>query len=92
MATMDFQIRKTLKLMALYDTVDRGELSLKSVGDKTISTLLENGWATLSHSTSGIARYSITDSGRKKAAEPSPPNAQNNRTSNQAHPAKDPGR
>lgn len=73
MATMDFQIRTALKLMDQYDTVDRGELSLKGVGEKTISVLLESGWATLSHSMSGIKRYSITPSGREKAKEPPPP-------------------
>jgi hypothetical protein len=76
MATLDFQISTALKLLSGYETVDRGDLSMKRIGDKTIQTLIENGWAEESRSFSGRALYAITEAGRKKLREPVLPKPQ----------------
>jgi DNA-binding PadR family transcriptional regulator len=73
MATIEFQIKTSLQLLNSYETVDRGELSMKRVGEKTIQTLLDNGWAEESQSLSGKTLYSITELGREKLREPAPP-------------------
>ncbi len=70
MAKMEHQIRQALQLLAENETINRAEFSEAKIGDKTITTLLEERWAILGSSPSGIALYSITDAGRARAKEP----------------------
>lgn len=73
MATADYQLREALKLLARNESVDRADFSMKRLGDKTIAMLLHEGLATESRSLIGRTLYSITDAGRARLTEPTPP-------------------
>ncbi|PZU21957.1 MAG: hypothetical protein DI589_13770 [Shinella sp.] len=72
MAKMEQQVRRALKLLSQSDAVDQADLGQEGIGDKTITELVKQGWVSLGSSPSGIALYSITDTGIEKAAEPVP--------------------
>jgi hypothetical protein len=73
MATMEHQIRTALKLLSSYETVDRGEFSIKGIGAKTIDALLADSLIVESRSLSGRRLFTITEQGKTEAKRPPPP-------------------
>ena len=73
MATMDHQIRTALKVLTSNQTVDRGEFSMKRIGERTIDALLADGLMSESSSLSGRRLFTVTERGREMAKQPAPP-------------------
>lgn len=75
MTYLESQIRKALKLIDSGGTVSRGDLSLKGIGQKTITVLLENDLVVTMKSPSGRDLYSLTEKGKLEANLAPPPPA-----------------
>lgn len=72
MATMEFQIRTALNLMARYPIVNRADLSLQGIGQRTIDALLDHELVATAADLAGRKTYSLTEKGKAQAAQPAP--------------------
>jgi hypothetical protein len=70
MATLEFQVRAALDLMARYTTVNRADLSGEGIGQKTIDALLDHGLIAISADLAGRQTYTLTEKGKAQAALP----------------------